>query len=129
MYSIGGSRISQAGGIVDRRDLVFLDDRLGGQSFPGTPGGDHVHLVLNGEFSDRGHRLRDLVGGIHQDHLDLASGNASLDFVDITEIVLLPLGMELPPGGCRAGQVDGGADLDVFGHSRSRPEQNKGQDG
>ncbi len=57
--------------VIDRRDLVFLDDRLGGESFAGPPGGDHVHLILNGEFSDGRHRLRDLVGGIGQDHLDL----------------------------------------------------------
>jgi hypothetical protein len=80
-------------------------------------------------ISDGCHRLRNFIAGIHKDHFDFASGNASLDFVHISEIVLLSFGMELAPGRCRTGQIDGGADLDVFGHSRSRPEQNKGQAG
>ena len=105
----------------------MLNDRLGRKSFSRPPGCDHIHVVLNSKFSHRRHGLRNFVGGIHQDHLDLIAGDASFDLIDIAEIVLLTLGMELSPGGCRTGQVDGRTDFNRLGRSGIRPDQSYGE--
>ena len=105
----------------------MLDDRFGGKSLARPPGGNHINFVLNGEFPDGRHRLGNFVGGIHQDHLDLIAGDTSLNLVDIAEIVLMTLGMKLPPGGSRTGQVDGRTDLDRLGRSGIRPDQSDGE--
>ena len=117
------------GRIVDGRNLVSLDNRFGGKSLSRPPCGDHVHVVLHSELADCGHCLRYLVRGIDQNHVDFVSGYAALYLVDIAEIILMPFGMELPPCGCRTGQIDGGSDFDIGGNRCSGQYHENDQDG
>jgi len=101
-----------ARGVIDRRDLVALDERLGRKPLARPPGENHVDLVLDGELLDRRHGLGHLVARVDEDQLDGATADAALDLVDVTQVVLCALRVVLAPGGCRTGEVDGRAHLD-----------------
>ncbi|OPY05919.1 MAG: hypothetical protein A4E67_01724 [Syntrophaceae bacterium PtaB.Bin038] len=105
-----------ARGVVDRGDLVALDERLCRQPLAGPPGEDHVDPVLDGELLDRRDGLRHLVARVDEDQVQGAPPDAALDLVDVTQVVLRPPRVVLAPGGCRAGEVDGRSHLD--GHCR-----------
>jgi len=86
------------GGVIERRDLELLQERLGLDALASAPGGDHVHFLLHGELAHRCHGLGGLVRGVNGDHGDLRPLDAALDLVHIPEVVLCALGVVLAPG-------------------------------